>query len=108
MGVLLMLVRPAKPEGLGALFQKAASHSDLAFYPGAVLLMFTLYGIADIGLAADAAVLLLAAAGFLAFAAAKSVKWFGGITGDVLGASAEGAECFLWMALWLLHYFAMS
>lgn len=108
MGVLLMQVRPAKPEGLGALFQKAASARDLAFYPAAVLLVFVLYAMADISLAVHAAILLLAAAGFLMFAAVKSVKWFGGITGDVLGASAEGAECFLWMVLWLLHYFAMS
>jgi adenosylcobinamide-GDP ribazoletransferase len=38
----------------------------------------------------------------------KIVKWFGGMTGDVLGASVEGTELLLWMALWLLHYFVMG
>src|SRR5699024_12629611 len=38
----------------------------------------------------------------------KIMKWFGGITGDVIGASVEGVETILWMIVWLLHYFVMG
>ena len=38
----------------------------------------------------------------------KVISWFGGMTGDVLGASVEGMELALWMILWLFHYFAMG
>ncbi|WP_059350965.1 adenosylcobinamide-GDP ribazoletransferase [Bacillus coahuilensis] len=34
----------------------------------------------------------------------KVVKWFNGITGDVLGANLEGMELFLWGILFLFHY----
>jgi adenosylcobinamide-GDP ribazoletransferase len=50
----------------------------------------------------------LAAVFFLVYMKRKILSWFGGITGDVLGASVEGVELWLWLILWLLHYFAMG
>src|SRR5699024_9388191 len=38
----------------------------------------------------------------------KVPKWFGGITGDVVGASGQGLEVMLWMITWLLHYYVMG
>ena len=45
---------------------------------------------------------------FILVASRKIMNWFGGITGDVLGASVEGVEILLWMTVWLWHYFAMG
>ena len=45
---------------------------------------------------------------FLIVISRKIVRWFGGITGDVLGASVEGVECLLWMMVWLWLYFVMG
>src|SRR5699024_903101 len=36
------------------------------------------------------------------------VQQFGGLTGDLSGASIEGTEFILWMIMWLLHYYVMG
>ncbi|MDQ0199640.1 adenosylcobinamide-GDP ribazoletransferase [Neobacillus ginsengisoli] len=104
MGVLLLTVKSAKNEGLGSLFQSAAS-------PGA-LWIYLVYIIGFLFLVNKdmllAGIVIIVAAGCLYFCKRKAVKWFGGITGDVLGASVEGTELILWMTVWLLHYFAMA
>jgi adenosylcobinamide-GDP ribazoletransferase len=107
MGALLLTVKSAKNEGLGSLFQSASAPSALWIYPvylGALLFPVVLFtnGFLLVGL------LILVAAGCLLFCRRKAVKWFGGITGDVLGASGEGTELILWMVVWLLHYFVMA
>ncbi|MEK1830783.1 adenosylcobinamide-GDP ribazoletransferase [Priestia megaterium] len=33
---------------------------------------------------------------------------FGGVTGDVIGATIEGGETFLWIILWLSHVFVTA
>ena len=47
-------------------------------------------------------IMLAATALFLLFLKRKIVAWFGGVTGDVLGASVEGVELWLWFILWLI------
>ncbi len=106
MGVLLLTVKSAKNEGLGTLFQSAAKLQELWPYPiylvGILILIsllikeFILIGL-----------MILVAACCLFLVRRKAVKWFGGITGDVLGAAVEGTELLLWMTVWLLHYFVM-
>lgn len=105
MGILLIHVKAAKEEGLGTLFKNAASKYTLWNYPFYVIILFG--GLAALwpGAIGGAFLLLLAAIVFILVAAKKTVKWFGGITGDVLGASVEGVEMVLWMTLWLWHYF---
>jgi len=105
MGILLINVKAAKEEGLGTLFKNAASKYTLWNYPIYVLLLFGMFVAVWPEVLSGAFLLLLAGLVFLMVAARKAVKWFGGITGDVLGASVEGVEIVLWMTLWLWHYF---
>jgi adenosylcobinamide-GDP ribazoletransferase len=107
MGAVLLTVKPAKSEGLGELFQSAATPRVLWIYPVyeaglLILVSFFINEILQVGL------LILVALGCYLFCRRKAVKWFGGITGDVLGASVEGTELILWMTVWLLHYFVMD
>jgi adenosylcobinamide-GDP ribazoletransferase len=108
MGVLLIKVKAAKKEGLGSLFQQAASKSTLFIYP-----IFLLAAAAAAWLTGYPAVvgflfMVLFSILLFAFLSRKVIAWFGGMTGDVLGASVEGTEVLLWMILWLLHYFVMG
>jgi adenosylcobinamide-GDP ribazoletransferase len=106
MGVLLLTVKSAKNEGLGTLFQSAAKPKALWAYPIYVVgLLFLVFLLMKEFLFIS--LLILVAACCLFFFRRKAVKWFGGITGDVLGAAVEGTELILWMTVWLLHYFVM-
>ncbi|GHH96832.1 adenosylcobinamide-GDP ribazoletransferase [Neobacillus kokaensis] len=100
MGVLLLSVQSAKREGLGFLFQNAAKLEALWIYP--------IYLLVSVFLLPITGILLAAAVVCLFYARRKVIKWFGGITGDVLGAAVEGTELILWMTVWLLHYFVME
>jgi adenosylcobinamide-GDP ribazoletransferase len=107
MGAMLVTVISAKKEGLGYLFQRAATGKNLWIYPIyvlAFLLITKLLGIAFISIV----VITLTAMVCYVFCRRNARKWFGGITGDVLGASVEGTELILWMTVWLLHYFVMG
>ncbi|GLB60952.1 adenosylcobinamide-GDP ribazoletransferase [Cytobacillus sp. NCCP-133] len=108
MGVLLINIQAAKKEGLGSLFQQAATKTTLFIYPFFLLLiaaaaLFT-GAQATLGFLAMTVFSVL----FFLFISKKVIAWFGGMTGDILGASVEGMEVFLWMIVWLLHYFAMG
>jgi adenosylcobinamide-GDP ribazoletransferase len=107
MGVLLLTVKSAKKDGLGVLFQNAAPTNVLWTYPVYILGVLAL-AINFNGLMLPIAILIVVSFAFLIFCRLKAVKWFGGITGDVVGAAVEGTELVLWMTLWLLHYFAMG
>lgn len=107
MGMVLVTVQAAKKEGLAYLFQEAGNGRSLVVYPiylvlvgGALLYQWS-------GILVPILILLIVAMLCYVWVRIKAVKWFGGITGDVLGASVEGIELMLWMTLWLLHCFAM-
>nr|WP_154307733.1 adenosylcobinamide-GDP ribazoletransferase [Metabacillus lacus] len=105
MGLLLVTVKSARKEGLGTLFKQAAGLGTLGFYS---ICMIAAWAASFFAGLLPGSLILAAAAAIAAFTAAKKANsWFGGMTGDVLGASTEGAEVFLWMILWLLHYYAM-
>ncbi|WP_306454205.1 adenosylcobinamide-GDP ribazoletransferase [Neobacillus jeddahensis] len=107
MGVMLLTVKSAKQEGLGSMFQRAATPRALWPYPFYIIIVFFMIVMIDpdfllIGM------LSLVAAGCLIVFRRKAITWFGGISGDVLGASVEGMELILWMTVWLLHYFVIE
>ncbi|WP_042356014.1 adenosylcobinamide-GDP ribazoletransferase [Bacillus rubiinfantis] len=100
MGTVLLTVPSAKQEGLAYLFQQAGTKNSLWIYPlfiVAVLLLFPVTGW-----------VFCAALCCYVFASWKVKSWFGGITGDILGATVEGTELILWLTVWLWHYFAMG
>ncbi|MEH7085019.1 adenosylcobinamide-GDP ribazoletransferase [Neobacillus drentensis] len=106
MGILLLTVKAAKNEGLGALFQNAAKPQSLWLYPIYLIFLLLLVSFFYKDFLIIGTLILIAACCIFLFRR-KAVKWFGGITGDVLGAAVEGTELVLWMTVWLLHYFVM-
>ena len=108
MGYLLCQMPLAKKEGLGAFFQSAARKNSLHIYWIYILLCVALAFGLGIKLGILFVIMLAATALFFLFLKRKIVAWFGGVTGDVLGASVEGVELWLWFILWLLHYFVMG
>lgn len=108
MGYLLCKMPLAKKEGLGAFFQSAAQKNSLYVYWIYLLLAIAIAFVLGTQFGVLLIIMLAATALFLLFLKRKIVAWFGGITGDVLGASVEGVELWLWFILWLLHYFVTA
>ncbi|MFE8698873.1 adenosylcobinamide-GDP ribazoletransferase [Cytobacillus sp. FJAT-53684] len=108
MGVLLLRVKAARKEGLGTLFKNASNERTLIIYPVYVILLLAAAGIWWNQMLAGVIVFIIVSVCALFILPRKIISWFGGMTGDVLGASVEGMELLLWMTLWLLHYFAMG
>ncbi|MTH53051.1 adenosylcobinamide-GDP ribazoletransferase [Bacillus mangrovi] len=109
MGLLLVRVPAVKKEGLAYFFQKDLTGKTVA---GTYILFFLIVSGVMAASEPALAVYFWTFTGvqllFSAAAERKIRKEFGGITGDLLGASAEGGETVLWMTLWLLHYFVMA
>ena len=102
------MLRAAKEDGLGTLFKKASTPYTLWIYPVYMVIVFSGSLLLLPEALSGALALLLMTMVVLFIVARKVVNWFGGITGDVLGASVEGVEIVLWMTVWLWHYFVMG
>ncbi|MBN8193090.1 adenosylcobinamide-GDP ribazoletransferase [Bacillus sp. NTK074B] len=100
MGASLILIPPAQKSGMGFSFSKYMTKCELLFLPG----YFLMGGICSFFLSGFYLYLSfgVVTTGFFLFVYVKSIKWFGGMTGDTVGASVEGMEWMLWMTLWLL------
>jgi adenosylcobinamide-GDP ribazoletransferase len=108
MGMALAMIPLAKKEGLGYLFQQACQQKTLWVYPFYLAVVFIFQWLwQKEGIVIFSCMLLSVFVIFL-FLRRKVVDWFGGISGDVIGAATEGAECGLWMIVWLFHYYGMG
>jgi adenosylcobinamide-GDP ribazoletransferase len=107
MGILMVLVPSAKEDGMAFYFKKHTEPRLLLFY--LVPLLLTGLGIfifrPELLFVFMVFAVLTAVAGY--WLGSKTVQVFGGTTGDTLGASVEGVEVLLWMAVWLLAYTGM-
>lgn len=104
-GTLIVTVKSAKSTGLGVMFQEAAKKKTLFTYPVYLVVLFLISFFIWPHSFFLLVVFLLITGVYIAVIRKKIVTWFGGMTGDVLGASIEGGETLLWMVLWLLLYF---
>lgn len=108
MGMVMYNLPLAKNGGMAYFFKKAIINEK----PWTYLSYLVLFGIVSYFIYPMVSMIyfLLVGLSALAFIIShkKIMKWFGGITGDVIGASVEGVETILWMIVWLLHYFVMG
>ncbi|UXH44903.1 adenosylcobinamide-GDP ribazoletransferase [Rossellomorea vietnamensis] len=105
MGVSLILIPAAHNSGMGYSFSKDTKWNDVLW------MLASLIGIIVTGVFLNSlflyAAFTIVTVGFCLFVYSKSIKWFGGMTGDTVGASVEGVESILWMTIWLLLSFDM-
>lgn len=103
-GIGLILIKPAKKSGLGYLF-KAENPQILNFYLIYLIPIVIILGIYNL-LYLTVFIILLILIGILHLLFKRFfMRQFGGLTGDLSGASIEGTELILWLLMWLLHYY---
>lgn len=107
MGMILYHTPLAKNEGMAHFFKKAIQNQKPWIYLFYITILGTGLFMIDPSIFFSLLVLLFFSLIIFIIIRKKVVSWFGGTTGDVLGASVEGVETFLWLIVWLLHYFAM-
>lgn len=105
MGMLLIKLPTAKRTGLAYFFQKRVKkQSSYSYFISFFLVMVPILIFSKVMVIP--VVLMIIVALFIYLILRKKLSsWFGGITGDLLGASVEGTELMLWMIIWLSHYF---
>src|SRR5699024_1935813 len=108
MGMMLTKVPLAKEKGMAYFYREATQPKTLWIYPFYIIIMLAVGSLLSMELLPFLLIMLFITYIMFILLRRRALKWFGGITGDVTGASVEGAETFLWMIVWLLHYFAMG
>ncbi|MFI8687318.1 adenosylcobinamide-GDP ribazoletransferase [Rossellomorea sp. NPDC077527] len=105
MGACLVLIPPAQNSGMGYSFSKHISMKEIPW----LVLLPLLVGVSSILLHDFVmySLFFMVTIGCFWFIYLKTIKWFGGMTGDTVGASVEGVEWILWMTIWLLQLFDM-
>lgn len=107
MGFVLLRVPSAKKDGMAIYFKQAERKSTLAIYPVYIILLAGVLFFFESALLLPFLLMILITVCSFFLIRKKTIQHFGGITGDLVGASVEGCENILWMTLWILHYFVM-
>lgn len=107
MGLMLTGMVTAKQEGLASMFKQATGKHVIYFYGLYLFFLISILWMWKPELMWLAAGMLLLLAILYLFLKQKIETWFGGITGDILGAATEGMEVIYWVILWGLHYIVM-
>ncbi|BCB03894.1 adenosylcobinamide-GDP ribazoletransferase [Bacillus sp. KH172YL63] len=100
MGAGTIFIPPAQKSGMGYEFSKNLSTLDIVWIGSfglAVGIVMWIWGSLYLFW-----VFAFVTGVFFLFIYSKTIKWFGGMTGDTTGASVEGVEWILWMTIWLL------
>jgi adenosylcobinamide-GDP ribazoletransferase len=105
MGIMLTNFQLAKRKGLAFFFQESSGKGSIKGYIFYSIIIGLILWVIAPSFLRFSLILLAVSIVALLFLKKRTIKWFGGITGDVVGASVEGVELILWMTLWLLHYF---
>src|SRR5699024_3005102 len=106
-GIVLILIQTAKKSVLGYLF-KSDNDQHLKLYLVYIIPIIIILGIYNLTYMI-VFVIILSLIGILHILYKRFfVQQFGGLTGDLSGASIEGTEFILWMIMWLLHYYVMG
>jgi len=108
MGLTLTAIHPAKQTGLGQLFHEATGKSVYICYVVFIITTFIILALYRPNMLIMIAIMLIVAMIAFIFIVIKVKKWFGGMTGDVVGAATEGVETVLWLTIWLYHYSVMG
>ncbi|MGP4060402.1 adenosylcobinamide-GDP ribazoletransferase [Halobacillus sp. H74] len=98
----------AKEKGLSHWFASAYSVGVLWANLGNFIVLGAVAVLIDTDLLYMLAFLFIAAAGLYTMSRSIALQSFGGMTGDVLGATVEGGETFLWIVLWISTLFVMG
>lgn len=98
---------PARDQGMAVFFQQGASKNFWFMYGIYVLIIGIAIAMINTELLTSYFILVFLMILVGCLLAKKTVKNFGGITGDTLGAGTEGMELLLWITVWLLHFYAM-
>lgn len=107
MGACIHILPSAREQGMAKFFQQGVNKGFWLVNGFYIIVIGIIIGLVKMNLLTAYAILLLVMI-LVAFVFMKKItKSFGGITGDILGASAEGMELLLWITVLLLHYFAM-
>jgi adenosylcobinamide-GDP ribazoletransferase len=107
-GYLLVIGKPAREEGMAVFFKNGVVKQDLIVYPVYVFVFsFIIYLFVKEVFFIYLWLVIIFILWFI-FTHRFIMKHFGGITGDIIGASIEGGETILWIVLWLCSYYAMA
>lgn len=107
LGTYLQLLSTARNSGMAVFFQQGKSGTFWVTYGIYLGIIGIVIALLNMELLVFYFILISSMIVIGTFLAGKIKKNFGGMTGDTLGASSEGMELILWIAVLLLHSFAM-